>query len=232
MNKTRTNIRERFAAVESLDVPLRRAYGARCARRGRPMRGGYEHLCMLSIIIPTHNSERTLVPTLAALVPGATAGLVTEVLVTDGGSQDDTAAAADVAGCIFLPPDGNLGHRLKAAAARARAPWLLFLRPGIVLDVPWTGEVGRFVQRNSRAQNAAVFRRGGPSQATVREIFRLVAAVLGAPPRPEQALLISRPFYEALNGHSERASDPENEILRRLGRSRISKLGTQAFVQD
>ena len=29
---------------------------------------------MLSVIIPTRNSERALVPTLAALVPGATAG--------------------------------------------------------------------------------------------------------------------------------------------------------------
>ena len=57
---------------------------------------------MLSIIIPTRNSERPLVPTLAALVPGATTGLVAEVLIADGGSQDDTAAVADVAGCNFL----------------------------------------------------------------------------------------------------------------------------------
>lgn len=38
---------------------------------------------MLSVIIPTHDSERALVRTLAALVPGAAAGLVSEVLITD-----------------------------------------------------------------------------------------------------------------------------------------------------
>ena len=42
---------------------------------------------MLSVIIPTQNSERALVPTLAALVSGATAGLISEVLIADGGSQ-------------------------------------------------------------------------------------------------------------------------------------------------
>ena len=35
---------------------------------------------MLSAIIAAHESERTLVPTLSALVPGATAGLIGEVV--------------------------------------------------------------------------------------------------------------------------------------------------------
>ena len=47
---------------------------------------------MLSVIIPTHDSERALVRTLAALVPGAATGLVSEVLITDAGSRDQTAA--------------------------------------------------------------------------------------------------------------------------------------------
>src|ERR1700744_370852 len=105
-------------------------------KRPRPQR-------MLSVIIPTCNSERPLVPTLAALVPGATSGIVSEVLLADAGSKDDTAAVADVAGCNIVVLEGPLGRRLKAAAAAARAPWLLFLRPGTVLDAPWTSEVGR-----------------------------------------------------------------------------------------
>ena len=40
---------------------------------------------MLSAIIATHESERALVPTLAALVPGAISGFVTEVVAADGG---------------------------------------------------------------------------------------------------------------------------------------------------
>ena len=44
---------------------------------------------MLSVIIATLDSERSLVRTLAALVPGATAGLITEVVVADAGSRDE-----------------------------------------------------------------------------------------------------------------------------------------------
>ena len=70
---------------------------------------------MFSIIIATHDSERALVPTLAALVPGATAGIVREVIVADGGSRDETEQVADIAGCRFLssrrsrwrPPEGG-----------------------------------------------------------------------------------------------------------------------------
>ncbi|MEA2873185.1 MAG: hypothetical protein QOH67_3161, partial [Hyphomicrobiales bacterium] len=45
---------------------------------------------MFSVIVATYDSERALVPTLAALVPGATAGIVREVIVADGGSRDET----------------------------------------------------------------------------------------------------------------------------------------------
>ena len=77
---------------------------------------------MLSAIIATHESERALVPTLAALVPGAVSGLVTEVLVADAGSRDATREVADVAGARFMSSSDPLGIRLKAAAASTRSP--------------------------------------------------------------------------------------------------------------
>lgn len=187
---------------------------------------------MLSVIIATQDSERALVPTLAALVPGATSGIVSEVLLADAGSRDDTAAVADVAGCEFMLIEGKLGHRLRSAAAAARAPWLMFLQPGAVLDTPWTAEVGRFVQEPARAAQAGVFRRGGPTQASLREVLSLVTAALGALPRPEQGLVISKQFYESLGGHSDQAADPERALLRRIGRRRRVMLSTAVFSPD
>lgn len=183
---------------------------------------------MLSVIIPTRNSERALVPTLAALVPGATAGLIAEVLIADGGSQDDTAIVADVAGCTFLTADGPLAARLKAAAAAARMSWLMFLHPGTVLDAPWTGEVARFLQQDRPPIQAAVFHRGA-ANLSLREFLLAIGTALGAPPRTEQGLLITRQLYDAIGGHSERAADPERDLLRRVGRRRIATLATQAF---
>ena len=109
---------------------------------------------MLSVIIVTIDSERALVPTLAALVPGATSGLISEVIVADGGSRDDTAAVADAAGCNFRVFDGPLGRRLKTAAAAARAPWLLFLRPGTILDAAWTARGNGDSSSNHRRNTA------------------------------------------------------------------------------
>jgi hypothetical protein len=183
---------------------------------------------MLSVIIPTHNSERALVQTLAALVSGATAGLIADVLIADGGSDDDTATVADIAGCTFLTPGGSLADRLRAAVAAARMPWLMFVRPGIVLDAPWTGEVARFVQQDPRHPRAAVFRHSA-ANGGLRALLVRVGAALGAPPRPEQGLLIARKLYDGVGGHSGRSGDPERDLLRRLGRRRIAKLSTQAF---
>ena len=184
---------------------------------------------MLSVIIPTLNSERALVPTLAALVSGATEGLIREVLLADGGSHDDTAVVADVAGCKFLELDHPLGKRLSVAAAAARGPWLLFLRPGIILDTPWVGESRRFIESTRDRERAAVFRRGAAAPSPLREAFAQAMTALGAKPRPEQGLLISRRFYDALGGHRAEAADPETELIRRIGRKRFARLATAAL---
>ena len=184
---------------------------------------------MLSVIIATLDSERALVRTLAPLVSGATSGLITEVLVADAGSRDDTAAVADVAGCNFLVAEGSLGKRLKKAATAARAPWLLFLRPGTILDTPWVGDAHGFVERPAGGFAAAVFRRAVPARSGLGEALSHLAAALGSRPRPEQGLLVSQDFYAQVGGHSEDAADPEADLLRRIGRRRIALLPASAF---
>ena len=183
---------------------------------------------MLSVVIPTHNSEQALVRTLASLVSGATAGLISEVLIADGGSQDDTATVADVAGCEFLALEAPPGRRLRTAAARAHAPWLMFVRPGTVLYAPWTDEAIRFVEQPGPRTTAAVFRRSkGPQTALGEVLSSLTAALRQA--QPEQGLMIAKPFYDQLGGHSESAADPQAEFIRRIGRRRIVTLGATAF---
>jgi hypothetical protein len=183
---------------------------------------------MLSVIIPTHNSEHALVPTLAALVSGATAGLISEVLVADGGSQDDTATVADVAGCEFLALEAPIGRRLRAAADKARAPWLMFVQPGTILYAPWTDDAIRFVEQPGPRSTAAVFRRGRGPQTALREALSFLAAAVRTA-QPEQGLMIAKPFYDQLGGHSERAADPQAEFIRRIGRRRIVTLAATAF---
>jgi Glycosyl transferase family 2 len=183
---------------------------------------------MLSVIIPTHNSEQALVRTLAALVSGATAGLISEVLIADGGSEDDTATVADVAGCEFLALETPLGRRLKEATETARAPWLMFIQPGTVLYAPWTDEAIRFVEQPGPRNTAAVFRRSRGPQTALREALSLLTAALRQA-QPEQGLVIAKPFYDQLGGHSENSADPQTELIRRIGRRRLVTLGATAF---
>ncbi len=189
---------------------------------------------MLSVVIPTHDSERVLLPTLAALVAGAAAGIVREVIVADAGSQDATAEIADVAGCRFMPLPGAREARLTAAAEAARGPWLLFIEPGVVPDGTWTDETRRFVEeaqlRGLAATHAAVFRPARPIGAfrpTIGEAFALLRAALGARPKIQQGLLISKQLYQAIGGHRDAAA---HGLVRRIGRGRIVMLRTGTMI--
>jgi len=187
---------------------------------------------MLSAIIATDESEQALVRTLAALVPGVTAGLLGDVVVADAGSSDATAEVAEVAGCRFIASRDPLGARLKAAAATTRAPWLMFLRAGSVPETGWESAAERFIEASGglAQARAAVFRPLGVADLLrpgLAELVTLLRVALGGGAKPEHGLLIARTHYEHLGGHPE-SGDAEAAILRRIGRRRISMLAAGA----
>src|SRR6202012_5095003 len=100
------------------------------------------------------------VATLAALVPGAAAGIVREVLLADRAGTDTIERVADVAGCNYLAFEGTRAAALAAGARQARGPWLMFLHAGAVLDSGWIEETTQFIQTVSMSDRprAAVFR--------------------------------------------------------------------------
>jgi glycosyltransferase involved in cell wall biosynthesis len=179
---------------------------------------------VLSAVIATNDSERELVPTLACLVPGATAGILRDVIVADAGSSDATAEVADIAGCRLIVAPGPLGPRLKAAAHSPRGSWLLFLRAGMVLENSWMAEAIRFIADTEAAAQAraAIFRptaTGGGVRPGFAEALGLLRSAFGRRTGAEQALLIAKAFYRQLGGHRDE-NDPETELLRRLGSRR------------
>ncbi len=191
---------------------------------------------MISVLIPTNNSELLLVPTLSALVPGSAAEIVREVVLVDGGSTDGTGKISDAAGCVFLRGPAGEGERLKAGAAKSRGDWLLFLDPGAVLDEGWQREVGAFMdsaERSGQAMNrAAVFTLavdGFGFGARFRETLASLDQTLLGTPRPEQGLLLSKKLYEQLGGH-EPVKDARRRFLWRIGRRRTFTLRTRVVV--
>src|SRR5262245_395792 len=184
---------------------------------------------MLTAIIPTHDSRRLLVPTVAALVAAAATGLLTAVVVADGASHDATAEIAELAGCRFMSSRQPVGSRLKSAAANTRSPWLMFLRAGVIPQVGWIDAAKSFIEKTETREGAAcaaVFRSPGPSdymRPGLAEIADLLRAAIGGYPGAEQGLLIARRFYEAIGGHPG-GHHGGSALLRRLGRRRLAGL--------
>lgn len=188
---------------------------------------------MLSVIIATDGLEQPAVATLAALVPGAAAGVIREVLLVDRGGSETIARVADIAGCGYIASDGSRAAALAAGAASARSSWLMFMQAGAVLDAGWIDETTQFIQSVSISDHprAAIFRYARSPYAVTswRERFRWVARMLGSP-SADQGLLISRAHYERLGGYALDAHRAESKLLRRLGRSSRTLLRSRIVV--
>ncbi len=188
---------------------------------------------MLSVIIPTEGVEQPVVATLAALVPGAAAGVVREVLLVDGTDKGVIERVADVAGCRFLRFAGSRTAALAAGAREARSPWLMFLRAGAVLDPGWIDETSQFVQRVSVSDHprAGIFRyaRSPYEEPGLRDGLRWLARTI-AGPRADQGLLIAREHYDRLGGYANDARASETRLLRRLGRSSRTMLRSRIII--
>jgi hypothetical protein len=188
---------------------------------------------MLSVIIPTEGAEQPTVATLAALVPGAAAGLIREVLLVDRAGNGVIERVADVAGCRFLPFEGSHAAALAAGARQARSPWLMFLHAGAVLDSGWIDETSQFIQRvsDSDRQRAGIFRyaRSPYAEPRLRDGFKFVARMI-AGPSADQGLLIARDHYDRLGGYLPDARRSEARLLRQLGRSSRTLLRSRIIV--
>lgn len=189
---------------------------------------------MLSVIIPTEGVEQTAVATLAALVPGAAAGVIKEVLLVDGTRNGVIERVADVAGCRFISIEGSSqGAALAAGALQARSPWLMFLPAGAVLDTGWIDETTQFIQAvaASGRDRAAVFRyaRSPYADTGFRDVVWSVVRKL-AGPLGDQGLLISRDHYDRIGGYVPQARRSEARLLRRLGRSSRTMLRSRIVM--
>ena len=188
---------------------------------------------MLSVIIPTEGVEQTAVATLAALVPGAAAGVVREVLLVDRAKTGVIERVADVAGCRFHPFEGSRAAALAAGAKQARAPWLMFLHAGAVLDSGWIEETAQFIEgvSSSGRQRAGIFRyaRSPYADTGLRDGLKFLARLI-AGPSAEQGLLIARDHYDRLGGYAANGRRPEARLLRQLGRSSRTLLRSRIMV--
>ena len=186
---------------------------------------------MLSVVIPTLNAATTLPATLAALA--ASDGLVSEIVVSDGGSADATAALARAAGCRVVAGPRGRGLQLAAGAAAARGEWLLFLHADTCLAAGWPAAVRGFCAAPANHDRAGYFRFALADDApAARRLEALVRWRCGifALPYGDQGLVLRAATYRALGGFAPLPLMEDVDFARRLGRARLVALPATAVT--
>lgn len=184
----------------------------------------------ISVIIPTLDSARHLPRALAPLVEGMAEGLIREVIVSDGGSRDETLDIADAAGCTMISGEAGRAKQLLNGVARSKGKWLLALHPQTALARGWTDEVRLFLQCSEARKRAATFKLAFDDASAKGALFwaRLRAKVMKLP-HGDQGLLISRFLYDGLGGYRDVLHE-DIDLARRIGGKRLAFLETEAVT--
>ena len=169
---------------------------------------GSDQTIGLSIVIPAWNEAGLIGDTLDrvnhALRESESNGLVTEIIVCDNDSRDNTAAIAHSAGAIVVSePIRGIARARNAGARVARGEWLLFLdagtypRPELLADVR-----GLLHERKMVGCGSTMAASGGVwwmhLQVARINVYTLLTGMCGG-----AFILCRRDAFEAIGGFSD-----------------------------
>ncbi|WP_338550574.1 TIGR04283 family arsenosugar biosynthesis glycosyltransferase [Roseovarius phycicola] len=156
----------------------------------------------LSVIIPTLNAASGLERSLPSLAEGLQVGLIRQLILSDGGSDDATKQIADAAGAVFLTGPASRGGQLRRGAEVAEGEWLLFLHADSVLPVGWADAVIAHISTGAPAAFRLKFDGVGLMHKVVAGWANLRSRVFSLP-YGDQGLLVSRKDYDLAGGFED-----------------------------
>jgi len=107
---------------------------------------------MISIIIPAYNEEAQIATTIAAIRARGNAAYVTEIIVADGGSKDNTIEAAKAAGAnAIVSPAKGRAAQMNYGASIANGEILYFLHADTLPAINFTADIINTVQKGFEA---------------------------------------------------------------------------------
>ncbi|MBS0125108.1 TIGR04283 family arsenosugar biosynthesis glycosyltransferase [Thetidibacter halocola] len=182
----------------------------------------------ISVVIPTLQAEASLPLCLASLGEGLAAGLIREVIVSDGGSTDGTRALAEAAGAEIVTGVPSRGGQLRRGAQAAQGAWLLVLHADTVLAEGWSEAALAALSRQGAWYFRLRFDAGGLAPSVVAGWANLRARLFGLP-YGDQGLLIDRATYDAAGGFAD-IPLMEDVALARALRGRLRRLEATAIT--
>jgi len=184
----------------------------------------------LSLIIPTLNAADRIAATVEAWRSAVSPD---DVIVSDGGSTDETVGRAAAAGATVIGEARGRGAQLAAGAQAARRDWLLFVhadtRPGEGAGATLTDYMADPL---NGARAAALHLALDDPHPAARRIERLAnwRSRALALPYGDQGLLITRGHYEAIGGYRPLPLMEDVDIVRRIGRRGLTILDAAAVT--
>lgn len=153
----------------------------------------------ISVIIPTLNAEGHLGACLTALMPGLEAGLIRELIVSDGGSSDATVEIAKAWGAEVIEGAPSRGAQLARGCLAAKGQWFLILHADTSLADDWVGPVVQHLGGSGAGWFRLAFKDGGLAGRLVAGWANLRSR-LGLP-YGDQGLLLPAALYGRVGGY-------------------------------
>ena len=191
----------------------------------------------LSVVIPSLNAAQELPGCLIALMEGLEAGLIRDLVLSDGGSEDATVALAEEAGAKIVHGAASRGGQLRRGCAVAKGEWLLVLHADTRLAPGWSVAVQQHLQEGQGipAYFTLRFRASGLAPRLVAGWANLRSRLFGLP-YGDQGLLIRRQTYEAAGGYPDQPLMEDVALVRRLKRLKplpaMARTGADRYLRD
>ena len=182
----------------------------------------------ISVVIPVLNAQSDLARSAAALMEGVDAGLIREMIVSDGGSSDHSKDVAEELGAVWLSGAASRGGQLRRGCAAAQGDWILVLHADTQLEEGWSKAVAAHLHRSEAAYFRLAFNATSLPARFVAGWANLRARLFSLP-YGDQALLISRDLYQEIGGFEEIALMEDVAIARAL-KGRLRALPAHAIT--
>ena len=169
----------------------------------------------LSIVVPVLNEAAGIETCLEALQDWRGSA---EIIVVDGGSEDETAALAAAGSDQLITSGAGRARQMNAGAGASRGEYLVFLHCDTRLGI----EPGAMLRVLDRAPAWGFFRvrlSGGAAVFRVIEQAMSLRSQLTMVATGDQCLFVSRSLWEACGGFAEIPLMEDVELCKRLRRS-------------
>ena len=182
----------------------------------------------ISVVIPTLNVAGLLPGTAHALMAGVTEGVIGELIVSDGGSDDGTLDVARALGAEIVEGPAGRGGQIARGVAVARGRWVLVLHADTHLSAHWVEAALRHMAEHAGEAGyfRLVFRAAGVAPKLVAFGANVRSRVFGLP-YGDQGLLVARSVLDSVGGVPDVAL-MEDVVLARALKGRLRMLEAEA----